>query len=259
MQWLANVCSGLAGLFAAQPRAPAPGTNEHLELRVQVRREFLAERAKPPEQRDVERALQLRIQELRLGIEDCEQAREELSAALERRPARVVALSRLELPERVVQEMRRVPAMDLCAACHRKLEAAEAREELLIKWGQDLADDYRRVGLLREQQAGTTAAPVVPQQQQEPPVVGAVAPAPKQQQQQQEQQQGAPASDTPTGVLDMQQRLQLRGSSSEEHEVEEAAGGEQAAAGGEQVAALQAAQAPLLHSRRRRQDAAGAF
>ena len=72
MQWLANVCSGLAGLFAAQPRAPAPGTNEHLELRVQVRREFLAERAKPPEQRDVERALQLRIQELRLGIEDCE-------------------------------------------------------------------------------------------------------------------------------------------------------------------------------------------
>ena len=62
-----------------------------------------------------------------------QQAREELSAALERRPARVVALSRLELPERVVQEMRRVPAMDLCAACHRKLEAVSALGCLFIR------------------------------------------------------------------------------------------------------------------------------
>ena len=72
MQWLANVYSGLAGLFAAQPRAAAPGTVEHHELRASVRREFLEERAKPPEQRDPERVVQLRIQELRLGIEECE-------------------------------------------------------------------------------------------------------------------------------------------------------------------------------------------
>ena len=125
---------------------------------------------------------------------------------------------------------------------------AEAREDILRRHGQEIAEEYRRVGLLRarEQRQPEESAP---KRRREPPVAGAVVAASKQQQ---EQQQGAPASDAPTGVLALQQRLQLRGSSSEEHEVEEAAGGEQAAA-------LQAAQAPLLHSRRRRQDAAAAF
>ena len=72
MQWLQNVCSGLAGLFAAQPRAPAQGSGEHFELRMVVRQGLREERAKPPEQRDPQRLLQLRIQGLQLGIEECE-------------------------------------------------------------------------------------------------------------------------------------------------------------------------------------------
>ena len=72
MQWLANVCSGLAGLFEAQPRAPVPCTDEHLELRMAVRQAFREELAKPPGQRDPQRVRDLCVQGLRLSIEDCE-------------------------------------------------------------------------------------------------------------------------------------------------------------------------------------------
>lgn len=51
-----------------------------------------------------------------------QQAQEELSASLEQRPMRIVELTRIELPEEVLEEMRGVPAIDLCAACHKQLE-----------------------------------------------------------------------------------------------------------------------------------------
>ena len=35
---------------------------------------------------------------------------------------RIVELTRIELPEEVLEEMRGVPAIDLCAACHKQLE-----------------------------------------------------------------------------------------------------------------------------------------
>ena len=58
------------------------------------------------------------------------QAQEELSAALERRPIRIVELARIELPARVVEEMRGVPVTDLCAACHKQLELVSLRAEV---------------------------------------------------------------------------------------------------------------------------------
>ena len=199
LDWLADACFSLPGVLGFHP---LPGTRQHRELSLRARREYNEERFKPAEQRDPERVRQLRIQDLRLGIEEGEvnpllapfaaaaqqwrwscpalhhrwphaiqftamqfrvaclelkfrewqaaaaraaccagskcahrrlaascaararfyrvrarQAQEELSAALERRPIRIVELARIELPARVVEEMRGVPATDLCAAC----------------------------------------------------------------------------------------------------------------------------------------------
>ena len=67
MQWLADACSTLAGLWDTPP---APGTKQHREWNQRVRRELNEERFKPEGQRNPERVRQLRMQELRLGIED---------------------------------------------------------------------------------------------------------------------------------------------------------------------------------------------
>ena len=209
LDWLADACFSLPGVLGFHP---LPGTRQHRELSLRARREYNEERFKPAEQRDPERVRQLRIQDLRLGIEEGEvnpllapfaaaaqqwrwscpalhhrwphaiqftamqfrvaclelkfrewqaaaaraaccagskcahrrlaascaararfyrvrarQAQEELSAALERRPIRIVELARIELPARVVEEMRGVPATDLCAACHTQLELVSLR------------------------------------------------------------------------------------------------------------------------------------
>ena len=54
-------------------------------------------------------------------------AQEELSAELERRSIRIVELAGIELPARVVEEMRGVPATDLCVARHKQLELVSLR------------------------------------------------------------------------------------------------------------------------------------
>ncbi len=51
-----------------------------------------------------------------------QQAQEELSAALERRPIEIKELCSIDLPAHVVEEMSKVPATDLCAVCHKQLE-----------------------------------------------------------------------------------------------------------------------------------------
>ena len=130
-----------------------------------------------------------------------------------------------------------------CLACNCCLQAASA-EEMLRRHGQDIANSYRTSGCLAEQQAGAAAAP---QQQAEPPVAGTALAAAKE-----EQRQDAPASDTPTGVLDLPQRPQLRCSSSEEHQIE-------AAPGSEHAPALPGGQASLLHLRQQRQGAGAVF
>ena len=69
LDWLADACFALRGVLGFHP---APGTRQHRELSLRVRREFNEERFKPAEERDQERVRQLRIQDLRLGIEEGE-------------------------------------------------------------------------------------------------------------------------------------------------------------------------------------------
>ena len=69
LDWLAGACYALPGVLGFHP---LPGTRQHRELTLRVRREFNEERFKPAEQRDPERVRQLRIQDLRLGIEEGE-------------------------------------------------------------------------------------------------------------------------------------------------------------------------------------------
>ena len=118
-----------------------------------------------------------------------------------------------------------MPALTVCAllmwlhgrSCLAVLQAA-SEEELFRRHGQAVTDSFRRMGVLAEQLADEAAAPG---QQQEPPVAVAAATS--------KGPHEAPASDTPTGVLDLQQHHQLH-TSSEEQEVEAAAGREQAPA-----------------------------
>ena len=69
LDWLADACFSLPGVLGFHP---LPGTRQHRELSLRARREFNEERFKPAEQRDPERVRQLRIQDLRLGIEEGE-------------------------------------------------------------------------------------------------------------------------------------------------------------------------------------------
>ncbi|EFN50519.1 hypothetical protein CHLNCDRAFT_139440 [Chlorella variabilis] len=121
---------------------------------------------------------------------------------------------------------------------------------MLRRHGQAVADSYRASGSLVEQQAGAAAAPrgssTPPQQPAEPPVAGTALAI------KEELRQDAPASDTPTGVLDLPLCHQLRRSSSEEHELEEAPGSEHALA-------LPGGHASLLRSRQHHQGAGAVF
>ncbi|EFN56380.1 hypothetical protein CHLNCDRAFT_57621 [Chlorella variabilis] len=137
--------NALEGKHPAQADGRQLGKDEHLELRMAVRQAFREELAKPPGQRDPQRVRDLCVQGLRLIIEDCE-LHEKLSAALERRPIRLVAVAHLELPQGTLEEMRGVPAMDLCSTCHKNLDLIEIVEEQLRQYEQQWVDGYRKSG-----------------------------------------------------------------------------------------------------------------
>ncbi len=69
MEWLNWFVGTVRSRFKSHP---APGTKLHRELRMRARREFKEERFKPAEQRDPDRLRQLRIQGLKLGIEQAQ-------------------------------------------------------------------------------------------------------------------------------------------------------------------------------------------
>ncbi len=70
VEWVADACFSLPSvLFGFHP---VPGTKLHRELSLRARREFNEERFKPAEQQDPERLRQLRMRNLKLGIEQAQ-------------------------------------------------------------------------------------------------------------------------------------------------------------------------------------------